>query len=50
MGKRPKKLLDWVRETIRLKNYSIRTEQAYVRWIKAYIFFHHERHPFQMSA
>ena len=31
MGKRPKKLLDWLREAIRLKHYSIRTEQAYAR-------------------
>ena len=40
-----KKLLDQVRDTIRLKHYSIRTEEAYVNWIKRYIFFHHLRHP-----
>lgn len=43
------KLLDQVRELIRLKHYSIRTEEAYVRWIKKYIFFHHKRHPAEMG-
>ncbi|HXF06500.1 MAG TPA: phage integrase N-terminal SAM-like domain-containing protein [Blastocatellia bacterium] len=32
------RLLDQVRELIRLKHYSIRTKEAYVRWIKKYIF------------
>jgi hypothetical protein len=36
---RPKKLLDQVRDAIRLKHYSYRTEQAYVSWIKRYIHF-----------
>ena len=44
MGKRLKKLLDQVRDTIQLKHYSIRTEEAYVRWIKRYILLHHKRH------
>jgi integron integrase len=39
------KLLDQVRNTIRLKQYSIRTEQAYIDWIKRFIFFHGKRHP-----
>ncbi|MGI9065090.1 MAG: integron integrase [Pyrinomonadaceae bacterium] len=43
------KLLDQVREVIRMKHYSIRTEQAYVDWIKRYIFFHDKRHPEDMS-
>lgn len=34
---RPKKLLDQVRDVIRLKHYSIRTEEAYVAWIKCFI-------------
>ncbi len=38
------KLLDQVREMIRLKHYSIRTEQAYLQWIKRFIFFHQKRH------
>lgn len=46
----PKKLLDQVREIIRLKHYSIRTEHAYVDWIKRYIFFHNKRHPREMGA
>lgn len=46
----PKKLLDQVREVIRLKHYSIRTEHAYVDWIKRYIFFHNKRHPREMGA
>ncbi len=38
MARRPKKLLDQVRDAIRLKNYSIRTEQAYVDWIKRFLY------------
>jgi len=49
MQKRPKKLLDQVREAIRLKHYSIRTEEAYVSWIKRYILFHNKRHPNEMG-
>jgi integron integrase len=43
------KLLDQVREAIRLKHYSIRTEQAYCDWIKRFILFHHKRHPAEMA-
>jgi len=43
------RLLDQVRETIRRKHYSIRTEEAYLDWIKRYIFFHHKRHPAEMG-
>ena len=50
MEKRPKKLLDQVREAIRVKHYSIRTEEAYVAWIKRYILFHNKRHPQEMGA
>jgi integrase len=51
MEKRPKrKLLDQVRDVIRLKHYSIRTEQAYVNWIRRYIFFHNKRHPKEMGS
>ncbi len=45
MGKQPVKLLDQVRNKIRLKHYSIRTEQAYTGWIKRFIFFHNKQHP-----
>ena len=44
------KLLDQVRAVIRLKHYSIRTEQAYVQWTKQFIFFHQKRHPREMGA
>jgi len=46
----PPKLLDRVKETLRRKHYSYRTEQAYVNWIKRYIFFHNLRHPAEMGA
>jgi integron integrase len=39
-----------VRDAIRLKHYSRHTEQAYVTWIKRYIFFHDKRHPKDMGA
>jgi Phage integrase, N-terminal SAM-like domain len=35
-----KKLLDKVRDAIRLKHYSYRTKQTYVQWIRRYILFH----------
>jgi len=44
------RLLDRVREALRRKHYSIRTEEAYVDWIKRYIFFHNKRHPAEMGA
>src|SRR5437660_11309222 len=43
------KLLDQVRNVIRIKHYSIRTEQAYVDWIKRFILFHGKRHPGEMA-
>jgi site-specific recombinase XerD len=39
------KLLDQVREKLRVNHYSIRTEQAYLDWIKRFILFHGKRHP-----
>jgi integrase len=50
MEQRPKKLLDQVRDAIRLKHYSIRTEESYVTWIKRYILFHNKRHPHEMAS
>lgn len=49
MDKKPKKLLDQVRERLRLKHYSIRTEQAYVYWIRKFILFHDKQHPKDMG-
>jgi len=46
--KRPR-LLDRVRETIRARHFSRRTERAYVGWIKRYVFFHGKRHPAEMG-
>jgi integron integrase len=48
--RQPKKLLDQVRDVLRVKHYSIRTEQAYVDWITRYILFHAKRHPKDMGA
>ena len=45
----PPKLLDQVRDRLRLKHYSLRTEQAYVSWIIRYIIFHNKRHPSGMG-
>jgi len=51
MEKPPKKkLLDQVLDVIRLKHYSIRTEKAYVNWIRRYILFHNKRHPKEMGS
>ena len=43
------KLLDLVREKLRLKHYAKRTEQAYVDWIRRFILFHGKRHPREMG-
>jgi integron integrase len=45
----PPKLLDQLRDRIRLKHYSLRTEQAYMQWVKRYIYFHGKRHPAEMG-
>jgi integrase len=44
-----KKLLDQVRETLRVKHYAYRTEEAYVDWIRRYMLFHEKRHPQDMA-
>ena len=46
---RKPKLLDQVREALRTRHYSLRTEQTYVHWIKRFIFFHGKRHPQDMG-
>ena len=50
-----KRLLDQVRDRLRLKNYAYRTEQSYLYWIKQYILFHKAkqgfaRHPNEMGG
>lgn len=44
------KLLDRMRRIIRVKHYSLRTEKAYVHWVKRFILFHGKRHPRSMGA
>ena len=46
----PPRLIDRVRLAIRARHYSTRTEEAYVAWIKRFIFFHGKRHPVEMGA
>jgi integron integrase len=44
------RLLDRVREAVRARHYSRRTEETYVAWIRRYILFHGKRHPVEMGA
>jgi hypothetical protein len=46
---RPKKLLDQVRDAVRLKHYSYRTEQTYVQWIRCFTLLHDKHHPQEMG-
>ena len=50
MQRPSKKLVDQVRDKIRLKHYSIRTEETYLNWIRRYILFHNKRYPRQMGS
>jgi integron integrase len=43
------KLLDQVRQLMRLRHYSLRTEEAYIGWIRRYILFHGKRHPRELD-
>ncbi len=47
---RPRRLLDRVRDALRVRHYSRRTERAYVAWTRRYILFHGKRHPAEMGA
>ncbi len=44
---RPKaaRLMDQVSEVMRYHHYGLRTEEAYARWIKGFIYFYNKRHP-----
>jgi integron integrase len=44
------RLLEQVRGRIRVKHYSIRTEDAYVDWVRRFVVFHAKRHPAEMGA
>ena len=46
----PPRLLDRVRAALRTRHCSLRTEKAYVGWIRRYIVFHGKRHPAEMGA
>ncbi len=46
----PPKLLDSLRHAIRLRHYSIRTEDTYVDWVRRLILFHNKRHPNELGA
>jgi integron integrase len=49
MDEKPR-LMVRVHEAIRSRHYSLRTEEAYVMWIKRFIFFHNKRHPSSMGG
>ncbi len=44
------KLMEQVRQAIRVRHYSRRTEEAYVTWIRRFIVFHGRRHPSELGA
>lgn len=44
------KLLDQLRDKLRVKHYAIRTKQSYVDWIKRYIYFHGKTHPKDLAV
>ncbi len=46
----PPKLLDQLRAEIRLRHYSIRTEDSYADWARRFILFHGKRHPKEMGV
>lgn len=54
----PKKILDQMRDTLRSKHYSLRTEETYLDWVRRFILFHNpglsraevKRHPLEMGA
>ena len=50
MQEQAPRLLDQVRARIRFKHYSIRTEQAYIDWIRRFIKFNRNRHPVELSS
>jgi site-specific recombinase XerD len=49
MSNQPPKLLDQVRNTLRVRHYALRTEKTYLNWIKRFILFHNKRHPKEMA-
>ena len=45
-----KKLLDQVRDVLRVKHYSLKTEKAYLHWITRFIIYHNKQHPRDMGG
>jgi site-specific recombinase XerD len=43
------RLIDQVRNVLRVHHYSVRTEDDYIQWIRRFIFFHNKRHPREMG-
>jgi hypothetical protein len=43
------KLIDQIRQTLRVRHYTYRTEKTYIYWIRRYILFHQKRHPAEMG-
>jgi hypothetical protein len=50
MVERLKKILDRMRDAIRLKHYSCSTEKTYIHWAYRFILFHNKRHPKDIGA
>ncbi len=44
------KLLDQMRNAMRVKHYSLKTEKSYIQWVRRYIYFHHKQHPDEMGV
>ena len=44
-GAQPPRLLDRLRESLRVRHYSLRTEGSYLDWVRRFILFHGKRHP-----
>jgi integron integrase len=49
-GETKPRLLDRARATMRVRHYSLRTEECYVMWMRRYILFHHKRHPLELGG
>jgi integron integrase len=48
-GRSEPRLLDRVRLAVRTRHYSLRTEEAYVAWVRRFVLFHGKRHPCEMG-
>jgi integron integrase len=47
---KPPRLLDQMREVLRVQHYALRTEECYVQWVQRFILFHNKRHPLEMGG